>query len=600
MSLESNNKSFIFGVKNSLLNKAWIKTNTNNRLSLHISQKYSFTELTSSLLSSRNENIEKIDSFLNPKLKIFFPNPIVFHDMEKSVERILLSLKYKEKISVFGDYDVDGLSSTALIKKYFDLLDIPIFSYIPDRIKEGYGPNKKAIDKIKSENVSLLIFVDCGTTSFEEVSYAKKLGIDVIIIDHHKPESKLPNAYSIINPNTLQDTSGFNYLCATGLTYIFIVFLNKYIKKNNLYKKNVFPNLLNFLDIVALATVCDVVPLIKLNRAFVRQGLKILAKRLNLGLKVMADESKLKKKPDEEDLGYFFGPRLNAGGRLGKSNLGEKLLFTKDISEAELLVKQLNTFNYQRKLIEEKVFNEATKQIDNRALKNYSLVLNDTNWHEGVLGIVASRIKEKYNKPVFLLKKNNNILKGSGRSISNIDIGSLVILAKQKNIILNGGGHQMAAGITLPNNKLDKFKTFLEEHVKEKTKKTFLYNYLQIDSILSVSGINNDLFKMLEDISPFGSENPKPIFALKNVKIIKPKIVGESKNHISFYVSDRSTKTIKGIAFHSVNNLLGQVILTNYKKNLFNLAGYLKKNEWQKKDYFELIVEDGVISKDII
>ena len=601
MSLEFNNKSFIFGVKNSLLNKAWIKKKTNDRLTHYISQKYSYSQLMSSLLSSRNKNIEKLDSFLKPKLKIFFPDPLIFNDMEKSVERIILALKKKEKISVFGDYDVDGLSSIALIKKYFDFLNIPIFSYIPDRIKEGYGPNKKAIDKIKLKNISVLIMVDCGTTSIEAVSYANKLGIDIIIIDHHKAETQLPNAFAIINPNTLKDTSSFNYLCATGLTYIFIVCLNKYIKNNNLYIKNNFPDLLNFLDIVALATVCDVVPLIQLNRAFVRQGLKIMSKRLNLGLKVLADDTNLNKKPDEEDLGFFYGPRLNAGGRLGKADLGEKLLSTKDTFEAELLVKQLNTFNYQRKLIEEKVLNEATNKINNKILNNYSLILNGDNWHEGVLGIVASRIKEKYNKPVFLLTKNkNNILKGSGRSIANVDIGSAIIHAKEKNIVINGGGHQMAAGITLSYNKLNEFKIFFNEYVKKKTIEKSLYNYLHIDSILSVGGINNDLFKMLDDIGPFGSENPKPIFAAKNIKIINPKIVGESENHISCHISDKSGKTIKGIAFHSANNSLGKVMLSDYKKRLFNLVGHLKKTEWKNKDYFELIIEDGVISKDII
>ena len=273
----------------------------------------------------------------------------------------------------------------------------------------------------------------------------------------------------------------------------------------------------------------------------------------------------------------------------------------KDNSEAETLVKQLNTFNYQRKLIEEKVFNEAIKKIDDKLLNNYSLILSDSNWHEGVLGIVASRIKETYNKPVFILTNNkHNILKGSGRSILNIDIGSVVILAKQKKIFLSGGGHKMAAGLTLSYDKLKAFKIFFENYVKNNTNKKLLYNYLHIDSVLSVSGINNDLFSMLEQIGPYGSENPLPLFAINDVKIINPKIVGESKNHISCYISDKSGKTVKGIAFYSAQNYLGQKLLGNFKKKLFILAGHLKKSEWKNKDYFELIIKDGAISNNIM
>ena len=602
MSLKFNNKTFFFEVKNSLLNKAWIKKKVNQRLALHIKQKYSYSELISSLLSSRIIELKEIDNFLNPTLKFFFPNPLIFHGMEKSVERIIKAIKKKEKISVFGDYDVDGLSSTVLIKKYFDLLEIPIFSYIPNRIKEGYGPNKNAIDKIKSKKNSVLIMVDCGTTSNEVVSYAQSLGIDVIIIDHHKTDTELPTAFAVVNPNTSNDSSGFNYLCATGLTYIFLIFLNKYVKKNNLHIGNKIPNLLYFLDLVALATVCDVVPLIGLNRAFVRQGLFIIKKRLNLGLKMLADNSNLNKRPNEEDLGFFYGPRLNAGGRVGKSNLGEKLLFTKDSKEAEILVKQLNTFNYQRKLIEEQVLNEAINQINNETLNNDSIVLNGDNWHEGVLGIVASRIKDKYHKPVFILSSNKKeeMLKGSGRSIANIDIGAFAILAKQKKIILSGGGHQMAAGITLSFDKLNKFKILFEEYVKSNNKDKYANNNLFIDSLLSIKSVNENLFEMLEKIGPFGAANNKPLFLIKNIKIIKPNLVGESKNHISFFITDMSGKTMKAIAFYSSNNLLGQTILSNYKKNLFVLVGHLKKSKWKNKNYFELIVEDGVVSNDII
>ena len=601
MTLKFHKKDCFLGVTNSLLKKSWIKRVFNKRLSLQISQKYSYSQLISTLLASRNLNINNIDNFLKPTLKFFLPNPLIFNDMDKATKRLFLAIRNNEKISILGDYDVDGLSSIALLKKYFKYLNKPIFSYIPDRIKEGYGPNKKAIDKMKLKKISLLIMVDCGTTAFEEVIYAKKQGIDVIIIDHHKSLVNLPPAEAIINPNCLNDKSGFNYLCATGLTFIFIVFFDKTLKEKKFYKNKNYPNLLNFLDLVALATVCDVVPLIKLNRAFVKQGLKVLANRTNLGLKVMADESKLNNKPDEDDLGFFYGPRINAGGRVGKAEIGERLLNVNENEEAELLVKQLNTFNYQRKLIEEKVFNDSIKEINNRKMeKKNTLVLFKENWHEGVLGIVASRIKDKFNKPVFILSLNNNMIKGSGRSIINFDIGSFVIQAKQKNIISNGGGHQLAAGITLKKNKLKSFENFFEEYILNFDKKANLDNFLNIDFSISVKGVNSELINNIKELGPYGEGNPKPIFAIKNVKVIKPKLVGDSLKHLSLIISDLSGISMKAIAFNCADNDLGRTILSNYKKNLFTFVGYLKESKWNNRNYFEIIIEDGSISNDII
>ena len=592
-------KHFFFGVKHSLLKKSWIKRNENKRLVLQISQKFSYSILKSELISSRCSNIDEIDNFLNPTLKNFFPHFSVFNDMDKAINRTFKAISNKENIAVLGDYDVDGLSSIGLIKNFFDNLKQSIFIYIPDRIKEGYGPNQNAIDKIKLKKISLLIIVDCGTNSSKVISYAKNIGIDIIVIDHHKPSSDITKNCLLINPKLINDSSGLDYLCATGITFIFLVFLNKLLIKKHFYKNNKLPNMLNFLDLVALATVCDVVPLVHLNRTFVRQGLKILKNRQNLGLKVLADESKLNKKPDEEDLGFFYGPRLNAGGRVGKADIGLKLLCTKEINEAEILTKQLNTFNYQRKLIEDKILDEINNQIDidNKVNKKNSLVLYNDNWHEGVLGIIASRVKDKLNKPVFILSKKGNVLKGSGRSISNIDIGSFTILAKQKKIILRGGGHQMAAGVTVTNEKLVEFINFFEAFVSKNKKKNSSLNFLNIDAAISINGINDKLIKEINSIGPYGSGNPRPIFVLKSIKILKPLIVGDSKKHISFIASERSGQSIKCVAFQCVDNKLGKTILSDYKNNSFHLAGYLKKSKWKNKDYFELIIADVSIDE---
>lgn len=600
MNLKFKKEKFFFGISNSLLNNSWIKSNPNTRLSLHISQKYSLNSIVSNILSLKAIDINKIKIFLEPSLDCYLPDPTIFNDLKKGVDRVFTAIKNKEKIAILGDYDVDGLSSIALLKKYFNYFDIDAYSYIPDRLTEGYGPNFKAIDKLKSKKISLLIMVDCGTNAHEIISYVKKNKIDLIIIDHHKSNEKHNDILAFINPNSIFDSSGYNFLCSAGLTFIFINYLHKLIKLNDFFSKRL-PDINMFLDLVALATVCDVVPLIDLNRAFVFQGLKVFSKRQNIGLKILSDENQLNKKPDEEDLGFFFGPRINAGGRIGKSNIGEKLLISKDESEAELLVKQLNTLNYQRKLIEEKVYDESIKQITiKRKLKNHSLFIFNPSWHEGVLGIVASRIKEKFKKPVIILTKNNNLYKGSGRSILGVDIGLFILQAKKKKIIENGGGHQMAAGLSIKENNLKIFEDFFENFVESNKNFTRDDKNLIIDETLSLNAINESLIENINKIAPYGLGNPKPKFLFHNVKIIKPKLVGETKKHMSFFITDETNKIVKAIFFRAADTTLGKKILTNYKKNLFSFVGFLKKSIWKNKIYFEIFIEDGVLGKDII
>ena len=431
--------------------------------------------------------------------------------------------------------------------------------------------------------------------------YAKSLNIDVIIIDHHKPDEESNEFYSLVNPNSTLDTSGYGFLCSAGLVYIFLNYLNNIIKLDS-FRADRKVNIKDYLDLVALATVCDVVPLINLNRAFVFEGLKILSKRKNLGLKILSDESQLEKKPDEEDLGFFFGPRLNAGGRVGKSSIGEELLSIKDEEEAEIIAKQLNTLNYQRKLIEEKVFTEAIDQINSNNIekKNFILVYSDI-WHEGVLGIVASRIKEKFQKPVIVLTKDNNLnYKGSGRSILGVDIGNLIIQAKKKNILIKGGGHSMAAGLTLEKSKIEEFDKFCSNYVLRIMRKKNEDKVLKFDEVLSLNSINDDLYNSIKSIAPFGEGNPKPKFLFNNIKIIKPTLIGNPKKHLSFFISDNSSKSIKAILFNANDNLLGKTILSNHKKNLFSFIGFINKTYWRNKVYFEAIIEDGVLEKVII
>ena len=587
-------------MRNSLLGKNWIKKELDSRFILNISQKYFLSKIASNLLSTRTSKITEIKNFLEPTLDFCMPDPLIFNDMEKAGNRILKAIKNKEKIAVIGDYDVDGLTSTVLLKKYLKNFNIDVFTYIPDRITEGYGPNKKAIDIIKSKKNTLLIMLDCGTNYHEVISYVLKNKIDLIIIDHHKSNEKHSNEIIIINPNIVFDDSGYNFLCTAGLVFIFLSYLEKLVKKSNISDQK-SENLMTFLDLVALATVCDVVPLIDINRAFVYQGLKIFSKRSNLGLKTLSDENQLSKKPDEEDLGFFFGPRINAGGRVGKSDIGEKLLSSNNEDSAEILAKQLNTLNYQRKLIEENVYEESVKKIiEDKRFKYNSLFIFNENWHEGVLGIVASRLKEKFNKPVIILTKNKQIFKGSCRSIPGIDLGVFILKAKKKEIIINGGGHEMAAGLSIKRENLKLFSDFFEDFVNNNKDISKEHNKnLFFDETISLNAINDELIETIDNIGPYGLGNPKPRFLFNNVKIIKPVLVGETKKHLSFFVSD-GIKTIKAIIFYGLDNALGKSILSNYKKEFFSFIGFVKKSVWKNKVYFETIIEDGILSNDRI
>ena len=586
--------------KFSLLKKNWVKKEINSRLALAISQKYSLSNIISSLLSTRSIDIDKIKNFLKPNIEDFFPDPLIFNDMDKAAERLIKVIKNKEKVAILGDYDVDGLTSIVLLKKYLKLFGVDVFSYIPDRIKEGYGPNKNAIDKIKSKDPNLLIMLDCGTNSHEIISYIRNYKIDLIIIDHHKSNEKHLNEVILINPNTIYDTSGYNFLCSVGLLFVVLHYVQTLLKKDNVYKKDL-PEVKSFLDLVALGTVCDVVPLIDLNRAFVYQGLKIFAKRSNIGLKILSDDSQLNKKPNEEDLGFFFGPRINSGGRVGKPDIGEDLLLSNDEDKLSIIVKQLNTLNYQRKLIEDKVYEESLKKIfEEKKFNQNSIFIYKDNWHEGVIGIVASRLKDKFNKPSIILTSNKDIYKGSGRSITGIDIGLLVLKAKKENIIINGGGHQMASGLSIKKENLNLFADFFENYVKEQKTKLKKNDNLYYDEAISINGINDELIEAIDAISPYGVSNSKPKFLISNVRIIKPKCVGETKKHLSFLVKDSTNKTIKAIIFNGLDNDLGKTILSNYKKNLFSFITFVKQSNWKNKIYFELIIEDGVLEKVII
>lgn len=571
----------------SVQGKDWVTKNYDKNFIEFISNEYQLDYLTSKLLSIKGFSKYEIESFLNPKIKKFLPNPYLFKDCDKAVNIFFKHIQNKNNICIFGDYDVDGATSSGMMDLYLKKLKINHFIFIPDRQKDGYGPTIETFKNILKQDVNLIITLDCGTTSFDAIEYAKDKNIDVIVIDHHKSQEYLPCADAVINPNRLDETDDYSYLCAAGVLFVFLVGLNKFLREQNFFKKNNIyePNLLDFLDLVMMGTVCDVVPLVNLNRAFVYQGLKIVSKRNNLGLKTLVDYSKIRKKISTYEVGYVIGPKINAGGRIGKSDLGYKLLTTNDAETAYLISSELDSLNLKRKDLEKNIMEEAINLVEkNRIDDIIFLVKND--WHEGLIGIIASRLKDYYNKPAFIISQSGDICKGSARSVYGFDIGHAITKCKQMDLILKGGGHSMAGGFSLKKTKIKEFKKTLIKifnKLKKKTEKNVFY----IDSYLDASAINEELINKINMLEPYGSGNKEPIFAFENLKVSK--VIETNNNHVKV-VLRKGSIYINSICFNSKGKDIGNYLI-NYKKN-FNVAGKIKRNEWNGKSSIDLIIED--------
>ena len=579
----------------SVSEKNWIPKEFSSEEIEFFKTNYFLDEIVAKLLSIRKIKKEEIKFFLNPSIKNILPNPYILKDMDTAIERTEKSIISKKKIGIFGDYDVDGATSTAILGKYFELLGVPFEFYIPDRKTEGFGPNEKAFTEFINLGVDLIFTVDCGTLSFEPINFAKKNNIDVIILDHHQSEIKLPAAHSIVNPNRFDDRSELNYLCAAGVCFMFLIALNKRLRDQNWFSQNsiIEPNLMNILDLVSLGTVCDVVPLVGLNRAIVHQGLKILKRKNNLGLKTLIEVCNIESTITPYHLGYVLGPRINAGGRVGKSTHGANLLLNKSPKNAFMLAADLNNYNKERQILEYELLNKILN-TDYKNNLDPVIILHGENWHEGIIGIIAARVKEKFNKPAIIISSTNGVGKGSGRSIHGFDIGSTIIGAVQNNLLEKGGGHKMAAGFTINMNKISDFKEFVFRKFRSvnmnlEDKKNYYF-----DSEIAPSAVNLEFFEKINSLAPFGSGNPEPRFVIKDVKILNSKIVGEK--HIKTILLGSDATTLKAISFNTVETVLGSYLL---KKNIkqFNIVGKLSLNEWRGQKNVEFIIDDISVIK---
>lgn len=574
----------------SVSGKNWLFKEFDSSDVTKFSENYSLTEIVAKLLSIRKKNIENINLFLNPKIKNLLPNPLHLKDMKSAVDRVYSSIIKRELIGIFGDYDVDGASSTALLTRYFLSINQKVQTYIPDRQKEGYGPNIDGFNALINQGAKIIFTVDCGTLAFEPIKKVQNSNVDVIVLDHHQSDVRLPNACAIINPNRYDDTSGLNYLCAAGVCFIFLVGLNKKLREVNWFEKNKInePNILNFLDLVSLGTVCDVVPLIGLNRAIVKQGLKVIKQRSNLGLKTLYDLCKIESQPTTFDLGFVLGPRINAGGRVGKSSHGAELLISDDPQKTYKIAIDLDNSNKERQSIE-LMLSEQVNSVVKKYHNHPVLVMSGNHWHEGIIGIVASRIKEKYNKPTILISLNKKIGKGSARSVVGFDIGSQIIKAVQSGILEKGGGHKMAGGFTLKEEKIPIFRDFLIKNF-EKSCKDYSKNInLYLDSVIAPSALNEDFFEEVNYLAPFGSGNSEPKFVIENIKVISSNIIGN--NHIKSILSGKDGSTFKAFAWNGKNTPL-EPFLNKKNKKRINIAGKMRLNEWKGKKDIEFVIED--------
>lgn len=581
----------VFGVAQSISRKKWIERPYEPRAALGLAQQFNLPALMGRLLSSRGIDAEGVNSYLNPKLNTLLPDPLHLLGMKDGLNRLLDAVEKGQNIAVFGDYDVDGATSSALIYRYFLAIGIKIRIYIPDRLKEGYGPNIPAIDQLKSESTNLIITVDCGTAAHESLSYAKQQNIDVLVVDHHVAEAVLPEAIAVINPNRLDENTPHRQLAAVGVSFLLIIGLNKVLRECGYFKNNNIsePDMMQWLDLVALGTVADVVPLIGINRALVKQGLKVMAMRRNIGLLALADIAELDETPGAYHLGFIFGPRINAGGRVGESHLGAKLLTTEDQNEAVKLAKILDKYNQDRKQIETEIYDQALKLVDTQRSR-HTLIIVGEGWHPGVIGIIASRLKERFGVPTCVLTRNGDKITGSGRSVYGVDLGSVVIAARQRGILTAGGGHAMAAGFTVMAEKLEAFKEFTETRISNFVEEHDIQPTLTIDSTLSVEAATIELVKYLERLGPFGSGNAEPRFAFESLRIAKSDVVG--KDHVRCHLVDTIGQRLQAISFRSLDTDLGQRLL-NHGGLPLNLVGRLRENSWQGRSSVQLLIDDG-------
>jgi single-stranded-DNA-specific exonuclease len=566
-----------------------------------ISQRYGLPEMLGRVLAARDVGIDEVTVFLDPALKALMPDPSTLQDMDKAAIRLADAIQKKQRVAVFGDYDVDGASSSALVHRFLASHGLGCRIYIPDRIFEGYGPNPTAIEALIKDGAQLIVTVDCGTTSFDALSHAKRLKTDVIIIDHHQADESLPDVHAVVNPNRQDDISGLGHLCAAGVVFLVLVATVRELRRRKHYTDATpAPDLLELLDIVALATVCDVVPLKSLNRAYVTRGLAIMKGRRNTGLRALFDASGLNQAPTPYHLGFVLGPRINAGGRIGDAALGSKLLSIDDETEAARIAVLLDKLNRERKTVETQMLEEAMAEADRLVDTNPDIpivVVGSDTWHKGVVGLVSSRLTERFKRPSCVIAWGNAAQgtppdegTGSLRSVADVDIGGAVRAAVAAGHLKKGGGHAMAAGLTVARNKIEDLTAFLADQLQSSSSAARSQVGLEVDGALTPGAVTHDLMNLIDRAGPFGQGNPQPRFVFPAHRIKFVKVVGEAHVRCALEAGDGSR--IDAIAFRAAGQPLGDLLVNSGGMPL-HVAGSLRRDTWNGRDKLELFIEDA-------
>lgn len=584
------------GVSRSVTARRWVErcaVSGLEALAATMTQAHGLPDLLARVLAGRGVLPGDAERYLRPRLRDLMPDPTVLLDMEAAADRLARAVLAREPVAIFGDYDVDGAASAALLAEYLRGLDVPVRIHIPDRITEGYGPNTAAVTALASGGARLLVCVDCGTAGHAPLEAAHALGLDVIVLDHHGAGDVLPPARAIVNPNRLDDLSGLGGLCAAGVVFLTLVALNRRLRLHGAFASSPEPNLTDALDLVALATVADVVPLVGLNRAFVVQGLTVMRGRGRVGLAALLDAAGLSEPPEAWHLGYLVGPRINAGGRIGDAGLGARLLTTSDAIEARRIAAELDRLNRERQVIEAQAVAEAEAEMD-RALSldpdRPVLVAASPAWHPGIVGLIAARLKERFGRPAFAFAlRPDGTAVGSGRSIAGADLGGAVRAGVESGVAVKGGGHAMAAGATLGQADVAAFREHLTLSLGSAVAQAREAVALLIDGSVSAGGATTDLVRTIHRAGPFGQGAPEPLFALPRHRIVDAAPVGNG--HVRVRLRSRDGQAIGAIAFRVAQDPLGQALLGGLGTE-FHLAGTLTCDRWRGAERVQLRICD--------
>ena len=582
-------------VGRSLTGRHWRARLRDGRTALAIAERLGIPEILGRVLAGRGIAVDGCTDILSPRLRALMPQPAAIRDLEAGADRLARAIITGEMIGIISDYDVDGISSAALLVLYLRAFGITPKVHIPDRIAEGYGPSRAAVEGLAGQGVKLLVTLDCGVNAHDPLLAASALGLDTVVVDHHLAGPLLPEAHAVINPNRQDDLSGQGHLCAAGLTLILAAATSRVLRQaGHARLGDGGPDLLGFLDLVALATVCDVVPLATLNRAYVQQGLKVMARRENIGLAALADMARLKRRPDPYALGFLLGPRLNAAGRVGHAMAALRLLTTEDRGEANMLAQQLETLNRERQAIEIRVLETALFEAERALGLSRSLpvlLVCGENWHPGVLGLVAARLAERYRLPSFALGHQTGglLAHGSGRSLPGVDIGAAIRDALAEGHLVKGGGHVMAAGLTVERAKLGRLRAFLEERLAAAVADVPASAALDIDGALTASGATLDLVELLERAGPYGSGNPAPVFAFPAHRVLYADLAGH--DHVRCTLVHGDGTQLRAVAFRALSTVMGETLLKERDRPL-HVAGRLTVDDYNGRRGAQLMIDD--------